>query len=317
MDVYTKAEVDSLRSAFDAMEYKGVVSNTPSGSQIKIGYTWKASSKFNISQKDRNDETKTETLNVNVGDLIIANVRPGKTEESTGYLSSANIYWEVVPSGNEDTTYTVETLAYGIEIKETPLGGASTPIGSISIKGDANVDSNNDGDEDDVGVITVTSAAQDSDQNLTVSHKKANRIDAGKTTQSVNNPAKTTKSTVSTQVITVIDAGVENTQNGIETDEYGHVKKVHTKAFTIHDTNAELTNVKTQAAVSNSAMAAITVGATLTRSDNDEDSLNDSVYLESNNENIQLSVGSAATKSIAFSLVWGSFDTPAGDMTIN
>jgi hypothetical protein len=52
--------------------------------------------------------------------------------------------WDVVPSGNEDTTYFFEAVesdsvngerSYGVKLMEKPLGDMATAIGSFSVFG--------------------------------------------------------------------------------------------------------------------------------------------------------------------------------------
>lgn len=102
LNTYTKAEVDGLIKGIDGMTYMGAVTDYPTGTEIRKGYTYKASAAFG-------DEGKK----VKIGDLIIAN----GTENSDGYLET--ITWDIIPSGDDsltDTKYTFNNEGAGISI---------------------------------------------------------------------------------------------------------------------------------------------------------------------------------------------------------
>ena len=291
LNVYTKAEVDSLRTAFDAMEYQGVITATPSAKDgIKKGYTWKAKNDFVIYDTD--GETKLH--DVKTGDLIIANIKTGKAENAeTGLLAAEDILWEVVPSGNEDTTYSVATTGAGIQIKEQALSDAdATAIGGIEVYGD--------------GVITATAAPTNNFQKITITHNVSGRVDPEYDDENDINLPTNNDQIANSGEIEVVDS--TQGQNGIETDDYGHVTKVYTKKYTIYDTNAKLTAVGAAVSeVANSNSVNLTVSASL-KGANDATSTKTSataVNVKSNSKNLKVST--TGTSNISFDLVWDTF----------
>lgn len=102
LNTYTKAEVDGLIKGIDGMTYMGAVDDYPSGSEIRKGYTYKASKPFGEGA-------------VRVGDVIIAN---GKEDEDTGFITGT-ITWDIIPAGDDsltDTTYSFTNEGAGISI---------------------------------------------------------------------------------------------------------------------------------------------------------------------------------------------------------
>ena len=282
LDVYTKEEVDELRASFDAMEYQGVISAQPAASSgIRKGFTWKAGENFTFTDDNGN------TITLKVGDLLIANAVTGAEDE--GKLDSADIIWEVVPSGNEDTTYDVSAAGTGITISETPMGGSAQTIGGISIVGETG------------NPIAVT-GAPDTTDNINTITVKHNTITRGSesATGSVNGVEDFN---VKSTTINIVDA--DQGTNGIDTDAYGHISKVYTKKYTIYDTNASLEGVSAAAASGTTNQVSVTVGAVLRKSDNSADEKESSVYFESANKN--LSVTAHSGKNVKFDLVWDTF----------
>lgn len=283
LDVYTKEEVDELRASFDAMEYQGVISTQPAASSgIRKGFTWKAGENFSFTD----DNGKTITLKV--GDLLIANAVDGAEDE--GKLDGADIVWEVVPSGNEDTTYDVAAAGTGITISETPLGGSAQTIGGISIVGETG------------NPIAVTGAPDTTDNTntITVKHNTITRSSEAAT----GNVNGAQNFNVKSTTINIVDA--DQGTNGIDTDAYGHISKVYTKKYTVYDTNASLEGVSAAAAASGTTnQVSVTVGAVLRKSNNSTDEKESSVYFESANKN--LSVTAHSGKNVKFDLVWDTF----------
>lgn len=293
LDVYTKDEVDGLRASFDAMEYQGVANAAPSRTNVKKGYTWKAGADFTLYAADG----QTSVGDVFVGDLIIANIADGKTEGTDGFIAAENVKWEIVPSGNEDTTYSVETTESGIKfIEQTSTEADAEEIGALNILGS--------------GVITATAAptAGTSTQNITITHDEIDRNDPKLATENVNQPTDTSF-VASDDYIEVIDASKGN--NGIDTDDYGHITAVHTKKYVIHDTNAKLTAVGAKAAeVENSNSVNLTVSTSLQRADETTAVKKEAtVQIGSSSKNIAVTSSNAA--SISFDLVWDTFNPVA------
>lgn len=279
LDVYTREEVDNLKAAFDAMEYKGVTSGLPTGTDIQNGWTYKANASFNIPAAN---STTGEKITVYPGDLVIAEEAEGQT----------TIKWGYVPSGNEDTTYKVGLLAQGIRLEQYPTGASTgTPIGSIEVLSGTN--------------ITVSPKKNDTDKTmkLTVNHNLANRTDEARANDSINTAAAGTDYQVKSGSITFIDASKGT--NGIDTDTQGHIQKVYTKTTTVYDTNARLTAMGVGVSA-NSTKDTVTVALTpeLTRSNNDVNRPTGNVYFKSLNSNLQMT---ASGTNVQMDFVWGEF----------
>lgn len=90
----TSAEIEKAKAEMDAMTYKGTVASAAAVSKTpNKGDTYKASADFTLHEDA-----------VKVGDLIIYN---GDDVDATHPYDVNN--WDIVPSGNEDTTYTFGT----------------------------------------------------------------------------------------------------------------------------------------------------------------------------------------------------------------
>lgn len=105
LPVYTAAELDAKLAGLDAMTYKGTVGAvTPLGQVqndgVKIGDTYLLDDDIAaIKIKDGTNKAAQK------GDMIVANSLTG-TEGSDGNIASANLYWDIVPSGNDNYTDT-------------------------------------------------------------------------------------------------------------------------------------------------------------------------------------------------------------------
>lgn len=279
LDVYTREEVDNLKAAFDAMEYKGVTSGLPTGTDVQNGWTYKASSSFDIPAA--NSATGV-AITVYAGDLIIAEEAEGET----------TIKWGYVPSGNEDTTYKIALLTQGIQLQQYPTGSSTgTPIGSIEVLSGTNI------------TVSPSSSSTDKTMKLTVNHDAANRSDAATTTESINTAAAGTAYQVKNGAITVIDASQGT--NGIDTDDQGHIKKVYTKTVTIYDTNARLDSMGVSV-IADDAKTTATVALTpkLITSKNETITKTGNVYFKSLNSNLQMT---ASGTNVQMDFVWGEF----------
>ena len=283
LDVYTKAEVDALKANFDAMEYQGVVNSIPTGS-IKKGYTYKVGQAFDVTVKV--DDTSTETIEVQPGDLLIAE----GTEGSNGYLTT--VQWGYVPSGNEDTTYSVNLLDQGIQLLEKKTGASSGKnAGSISVLSG--------------NCITVSPVSDSASKKmeLTINHNAITTVDPATGSGTINNPTLGTDYVAKSEEITIIDAS--QGENGIDRDDYGHIEKVYTKTVKVYDTNARLTGM-TSSVSSDTAKtkATVSIKGTVTGSKNQKSEQTATFYVESIHDNLQVSHSGS---SVQMSLVWGTF----------
>ena len=119
LPVYTTTEIDdkfaSELKAIDGMTYKGTIGTNGTGhnghalptTNVRIGDTYKV-----LKDKILDNKTMVE------GDVIIARSTTGK-ENANGYIDSANLAWDLIPSGNEDTTYSGASATHGIVLKNS------------------------------------------------------------------------------------------------------------------------------------------------------------------------------------------------------
>jgi hypothetical protein len=280
LDVYTKAQVDALRANFDAMEYKGVVSSVPAANGVQNGWTYKAGSHFEIAA---NVSASGELVEVQPGDLIIAQSGEGTT----------TIKWGYVPSGNEDTTYQVALKTQGIQLLEKKTG-ASTGVnaGAIEVLSGAGI------------TVSPNADAASKSISLTVNHNTMTLNDPATGSSNLNNPSNGTDYVAKSETITVIDAS--QGEKGIDRDAYGHIEKVYTKTIKVYDTNARLTKFSSAvSADTNKTKATVSLTAGLTGSSNKGMGEQTATFaIESQNTNLQIS-NSGTT--VQMSLVWGKF----------
>lgn len=121
LPVYTTTEIDdkftSELKAIDGMTYKGTIGTNGTGhngnalptTNVRIGDTYKALATFTVA---------IGGVSPKEGDVIIARSTTGE-ENSDGYIDSNNIAWDLIPSGNEDTTYTGAAATHGIALKNS------------------------------------------------------------------------------------------------------------------------------------------------------------------------------------------------------
>ncbi len=218
LDVYTKGEIDSLQLKLDALHYKGVCGETtlPSNN-VSIGDVYKANEDFTLDGKS-----------VTIGDLLIAQ----GTEGDNGYIAS--ITWEIVPSGNEDTTYFAEQLTNGARLMERPLGYGTENLDSvygIVVNGDGQA-------ENSTPPITVSESWDNKTKvnTLTVNHKTASNT----VTNIEKVLAEDNQDTLSEEEKTsyLQSELTFRTVSEVVRDAYGHVTEVKTKPVHIVDTNA-------------------------------------------------------------------------------
>ena len=118
LGVYTISEIDSLFKGLDAMTYKGTVGQG-------AGATIDSLPRYNVQNGDTYkvcSEGTFGTYNCRVGDLLIAS----GTEGSDGYLT--DFQWTYVPSGNEDTTYSLSFDRKDLVLTANP-GGETSRLG--------------------------------------------------------------------------------------------------------------------------------------------------------------------------------------------
>ena len=106
LPVYTKDEIDSMNRALDALMYKGTVGSGGSAAQqvsqlanLHVGDTYKLVGDSTVSYSIPLADGTTATAHG--GDLIIANSKGNPKEGSDGTIASADLFFDIVPSGDE------------------------------------------------------------------------------------------------------------------------------------------------------------------------------------------------------------------------
>ena len=292
LPVYTKDEIDAKYLDFNAMTYCGVIEN------ISVLPTTGAKSttidlfKNGIHNGDTFVVgTAITTPSAKVGDLVIAH----GTEGTDGLLGT--VTWQVVASGNEDTTYTFTAYDNGLKFSEKPLGGNETQKASLRVNGDGTY-------------ITVKKdATSGNNVVLEVTHNTV--------TKTSNKDAVTEKDARTINVAN-IDASkfVQHTANiqvlegtGVKTDGAGHVTGTQETKWSIKDTNATLhTDSDATAVTVTNNKATITHTTKLYQSNGATPSDTSSFEIAGKSTgNIQITKGSG--QNVTIDLVWGSFDT--------
>jgi hypothetical protein len=286
LPVYTKEEIDSIIVDFDAMEYMGVfptsggIKQLSSLTNVKKGDTYKAAQNLTVASNG---------VKADAGDLIIAN-----GTETNGVLTS--ITWEVVPSGNEDTTYRIES--------ET---GGFTLVGKSSI-GSSTTDNNDSGTiylkektDDKITVSqNITNNAAGDDIEFVFSHKETSRSD---TTSTAYDGQSGVAAEYVKKSVTLLTIDASANQDGVATDKWGHVTGTKQKSWTIKDTNAVMDSM-TVAAVASDNLATVTLTPALRQSDGTVKSASGNLLFFSKNANLTVA---AENNKIDIDLVWGTF----------
>lgn len=140
LNVYTKSEVDAAISeagrSMNAMTFRGSVG-------ANLWDTLQALPTTNVSIGDTYKITTAGTYEgqrCNVGDMMIATLDDNTIpEDANGYITSGNIAWIYIPSGDDDVrTYTLEydNTYHGIVLKDSKnnfLGNVTSANSSITI----------------------------------------------------------------------------------------------------------------------------------------------------------------------------------------
>lgn len=280
LPVYTKPEVDQKLQTLDAVRYKGVVTETTSlpTTNVTKGDAWKLGIK-NVTYTPAPGQ-KAETTKV--GDLLIAN----GTEGSDGYITSATLYWDYVPSGDdiEDTTYE------GIAIK----GIANTGAHGLKLQ---------DSTKSDVAQLTVqrgnewinvnSSNSSGTTNNVTIKHSEPGAL-------STPTPGTDTdQAAVASKEITFV--------SGITTDAARHITGYTLTTSKFTDTNSAV-SANTVALTEPTADKVVTITNTVTTKTaaGTETSKASAYSFVSANDNIKLDANNT-NKTVTFGLVWGSF----------
>lgn len=307
LPVYTSAEVDAeianKLKAIDGMTYKGTIGTNGTGhngtgfptSNVRIGDTYKVIAGF---------EGTVDGITATAGDVVIA--RPKSTsvkENNDGYLPSDGIAWDLIPSGNEDTTYVGLATSNGITLRENSQQGAS--VMGFAIKGATTGDAANK--------ITVSDSAQGSTtaktNTVTITHATPTAATGDavkavdiKTTQFTAGSAAATNHVQSTASGTAI--------NNVVTDKTGHVTGLKVANLSFVDTNATLEPNGTVTIAANTlgtSSTKVTTETTLKQSGGATKTSTAEFTLYSNNSNLKVEADSD-NSAVKVSLVWDSFE---------
>ena len=275
---YTKAQVDNLITAFNAVEYKGV---------------WPPAGQLNWSSTDPYPTTDVKNGSMymvrlgsapalpkegggegevpKIGDLIIAQGAEG----TNGYLS--NITWVRIPSGDEaqvDTTYSFKmygnSSSVGVNVQET---GSTNATAMFRIAEGNKIDVTRTGDS----------------KEIVVSH------------ESTEFNASTSQYS---EYSNVLNSGKISVLTGVSRDGYGHISGTNTAEI---PAPIELNTVSSSASIDDDGYAQITTSLTqkYINSSNDYDSGNaKSTTFKLAGEGLDVS---ASGNKVTFSLTWGEF----------
>lgn len=278
LPVYSISEIDVKMKGVDAMTYKGTIGENGTGhngtetptSNVKIGDTYKVITAGIIE-------------GAAVGDVIIA--RPSDSnvvEDQDGYLPSTGIAWDLIPSGNEDTTYKGYATANGITLKDS----GNNAVAAFTVNGDGTY-------------ITVTDSASDGavSNTVTVQHKtiESKNADTIETIQVDNSEHTYIQSTL-----------IETFAQNVIKDDAGHVSGITPVQVTINDTNATLDSAMTMDVSATANVATVDMTTTLRQSSGRTRTAKGAFKLASNNDNLEITADDT-TDTITMSLVWDSF----------
>lgn len=279
LPVYSKDEIDARMKGVDAMTYKGTIGEGGTGYDgtstpilnVKIGDTYKVITK-NIVDK------------AIVGDIIIARPKDNTiVEDVDGYLPSDGIAWDLIPSGNEDTTYKGYAIANGMSLKSDVDGSV---VAAFTVAGDDTY-------------LTVTDSANDGAANNTVivSHN----------TIKIENGEEVNVRQVANSLDTYVQSTLTHTfAQDVIKDAAGHVKGITPAAVVMNDTNATLDSAMTMDVSATANVATVDMTTTLRQSSGRTKTAKGAFKLASNNDNLEITADDT-TDTITMSLVWDSF----------
>lgn len=299
LDVYTKAEVDSVFKTANAMTYKGLAGKT-TGTSLPTGtefVKWDVSNFVEAGGKHSigdtylfaEDVTITPTgsqtaRTITKGTLAIAKSK-GNVEDNNGFIPAANLSWDYVESTTDtDTTYSLNAANKKITLVQH--GGSNADAGSITFAAGNDIS------------VTVTDGKAPI---VTYSHA-AHAPNVKPDTAVTQNKASTTSANQfqATTDVTVVSEVTTNNQ--------GHVTEVKTKKITLVDTNVTPATMTYASALSADAKTVnITPSLQLKNAASKEAqpavSFNNALAMTSDS----LSFTGTSGKSVSINLTWGSF----------
>ena len=282
LDVYTKDQADQAISdairanlqTFDALQYKGAVypvSDSTSGhdhlpaiTNSSNGDVYKAAA--NLTAADLGGAGTN--IVAKAGDLIIA-----KGTEVNGKITSTSGTWEIIPSGDDETTK-ANSDTHGFSLSNGVGAAETTEILDFKLAEGTKIDLG------DTGTFP--------EKIITITHEATTRNDT--TATAVTQAAKNTAS------ITAV--------TGVSTDSTGHVTSTETTVFTVTDTHATIDTVSaSNTSISKGTQVAIDVA--------DTDNAHDSTTIDFTSNTLTITgaaSGSGDTgATVSMDILWGSF----------
>lgn len=299
LDVYTKAEVDSVFKSANAMTYKGLAgkatgSSLPAGTEfvnwdvakfVEVGGKHSIGDTYLFAEDVTITPTGSQTARtITKGTLAIAKSK-NNVEDSNGFIPAANLSWDYVESTSDtDTTYSLNAADKKVTLVQH--GGSNADAGSITFAAGNDIS------------VTVTDGKAPTVTYSHVTHAPNVKPD----TAVIQNKASTTSANQfqATTDVTVVSEVTTNNQ--------GHVTEVKTKKITLVDTNvtpatmtyasALSTDTKTVNITPSLQLKSVASGAAQPAV-----SFSDALAMTSDS----LSFTGTSGKSVSINLTWGSF----------
>lgn len=298
LPVYTKAEIDSLQLALNAMTYRGLVAASADSTQNIQAWSTVMKAKAQIGDTylfalntTFTPTGSTKSVTRSAGSLVIAR----GVEDSTGYIPAGQVIWDYVEATNDtDTRYefngqaSTSTSDGYIQLLSTLYGyqGGATALGKKLIFTN--------------GTEIKANVTVDADGNTTVqfNHDTHNASNTQET-QTQGTAYYRSGGDVSyadTQITTI---------KGITVNAQGHVTGFTTNTVTLKDTNATVAQVALTGAVSN-AGAKATLTSLVQLNDGSGTTMTEKTgAMEFTTGTLQYSMNGTA---LNIDLVWGSFN---------
>ena len=299
LDVYTKAEVDSVFKTANAMTYKGLAgkatgTSLPTGTEfvkwdvsafVEVGGKHSIGDTYLFAENVTITPTGSQTARtINKGTLAIAKSK-GNVEDNNGFIPAANLSWDYVESTTDtDTTYSLNAADKKVTLVQH--GGSNADAGSITFAAGNDIS------------VTVTDGKTPT---VTYSHA-AHEPNVKPDTAVTQNKASATSANQfqATTDVTVVSEVTTNNQ--------GHVTGVKTKKVTLVDTNVTPAAMSYASALSGDAKTVnITPSLQLKNAASKEAqpavSFSNALTMTSDS----LSFTGTSGKSVSINLTWGSF----------
>ena len=293
LDVYSRQavqdKIDELARAVNAMTYRGTASDlsdiTSSQAGLHNGDVFLADASFSFA-----DDEPTHTYNASGGNGLDGKaVAPGYlvivqgTEDpDSGLITDpTTATYAIVKANDTDTTYTISSIANGIEFNEVS-GGSADAIGSIAI---------NQGTAITVGAAGTTSKV------ITVSH-----ADVTHTTTTATTPITgTSTSDIQGRIVTTYTVVAS-----VSVNDQGHVTNVTTAPLEVSN------DILKAASTTVSASGALATGYTASIGHVIEDTSGNSVTAayELKSDTLEMTAVASTTTTPAIvnvNLIWGTF----------